>query len=248
MRKPLFAAVLVVALVSAAVGALAQSPGLELSLHPNVSGRPATLEIDADGQSSQIDNRVPKSAVLSVQRGFKLDPRARSARCSKQQAENFNCPAASRIGGGEAVVTASGAIVPGGAQDFTAKIDLFLAPPAKPHDLAGVVVYVHEPTTGTQGSSTGRLVRRGSGPYGYELRFDQLAGGGSPPPGVTIRLKPLELRVGARRAVSRAGHRVVFSLITNPPICHGAWRGHGKIAFTDGSSEEANLTVPCRNV
>src|SRR4051794_11024662 len=197
MRKPLFAAVLVVALVSAAVGALAQSPGLELSLHPNVSGRPATLEIDADGQSSQIDNRVPKSAVLSVQRGFKLDPRARSARCSHQQAEDFDCPKASRIGGGEAVVTASGAIVPGGSQDFTAQIDLFLTPPARRHDLAGVVVSIHEPTTGTRGTATGRLVPRGSGPYGYELRFEQLSAGGSPPPGVTIKLKHLELHVGA---------------------------------------------------
>ena len=246
MRKSLCAALLLTALLLTAIAAQAQSPGLTISLQPNVTGRPSTLVIDAEGQSSPSDNRLPKSATLSIQRGFRLDPHARSARCSRQQAENFDCPKASRIGGGEAVVTASGAIVPGGSQDFTAQIDLFLAPPARAHDLAGVVVYVHEPTTGTRGTATGRLVSRARGPFAYELRFDQLSAGQSPPPGVTIKLKHLELRVGARRVVTRAGHRILRSLITNPPSCDGTWNGHGLVTYTDGSSSAADLSVACR--
>jgi hypothetical protein len=243
-----FLPLLLVAIALAIAGiAPAQTPGLTITLDPNLAGRPSTLVIEADGQSGQSDGRVPKSAVLSVQRGFRLDPRARAARCSPQRAKDFNCPKASRIGGGEAVVTASGAIVPGGSQDFTAAIDLFLAPPARRNDLAAVVVYVHEPTTGTRGASTGRLVPRGSGPYGYELRFDRLGAGQSPPPGVTIKLKHLELRVGARRVVTRAGRRTVHNLITNPAQCDGTWDGHGAVTFTDGSVSEAGLTVACRN-
>ena len=246
MRKPLLAFSLAGVALTGTTFAASGPPGLTISLQPNVTGRPSTLVIEADGQPDQSDGRVPKSAVLSIQRGFRLDPRARSARCTQQRAEQFNCPKASRIGGGEAVVTASGAIVPGGSQDFTAAIDLFLAPPERPHDLAGVVVYVHEPTTGTRGTSTGRLVPRANGPYGYELRFDDLGAGQSPPPGVTIKLKHLALKVGARRAVTRAGHRVVHNLITNPPRCNGTWHGHGTITFTDGSTAEAGLSAPCR--
>jgi hypothetical protein len=246
MRRPLLALLLLGAGLSGAAGAVAQAPGLTISLQPNVTGRPSNLIIEADGQAAQNDSRVPRSAVLSIQRGFKLDPRARSARCTTRQAADFECPKASRIGGGAAVVTASGAIVPGGSQDFTAAIDLFLAPPERPHDLAGVVVYVHEPTTGTRGTSTGRLVARGRGPYGYELRFERLSAGQSPPPGVTIKLKHLELRVGARRTVTRAGRRIVHSLITNPATCDGTWNGHGVVTFTDGSTSETGLQVACR--
>lgn len=247
MRLRPFTLGLVAGLLLLAVGTVfAGTPaGLSIRLDPNLVGRSSTLEIVANPQSGQGDGRVPKSAVLSIQRGFKLDPRARAARCSSRQAENFNCPRASRIGGGEALVTASGAIVPGGSQDFTAAIDLFLAPPIRPNDLAGIVVYVHEPTTGQRGTTTARLVRRARGPYGYELRFE-FGDGQAAPPGVTIELKHLELRAGAKRTVTRAGRRVTFSLITNPAACDGTWNGQGVIRFTDGSSEQADLSSPCR--
>jgi hypothetical protein len=188
--------------------------------------------------------------VLSVQRGFRLDPRSRARRCSPQQAQNFNCPQASRIGGGEAIVTASGALIPSGSQDFTASIDLFLAPPPQNRGLAGLVVAVEEPTTGQRGTATGRVVRRASGPYGYELRFDDLSGGQSPPPGITIELKRLELRTGARRTVSvghgENRHRITYNLITNPLTCDGSWNGHAALTFSDGSSIERDLAAACR--
>jgi hypothetical protein len=238
------------AALAIAGAALAQSPDLAIRLDPNLVGRPSALVIEAEGQSGQTDGRMPKSIVLSVQRGFKLDPRARAARCSPRQARNFNCPEASRIGGGKAVVTASGAIIPGGSQDFTASIDLYLAPPQRNHDVAGLVVAIEEPTTGQRGTATGRLVRRGSGPYGYELRFEDLAGGQAPPPGITIELKRLDLRAGARRSVAvgqgEERHRVTFSLITNPSTCDGTWNGRAVLRFSDGSSLERGISSRCR--
>src|SRR5688500_7821342 len=110
MRLFLAALGLLAALLIASV-APAQPAGLVIRLDPNLVSRPSALEIEANPQSGQSDGRVPKSAVLSIQRGFKLDPRSRAERCSARRAESFNCPRASRIGGGQAIVTATGAIV-----------------------------------------------------------------------------------------------------------------------------------------
>jgi hypothetical protein len=248
-RKRVLAIVLAT-MAAVASAATAQTPGLTIRLDPNLIGRPSSLLVEAEGQSGQTDGRVPRSVVLSVQRGFVIDPRSRAARCSPRQARNFNCPRASRIGGGQAVVTASGAIIPGGSQDFTASIDLFLAPPPRNHDVAGLVVAIEEPTTGQRGTATGRIVRRGSGPYGYELRFEDLGAGQAPPPGITIELKRLDLRTGARRSVvvgrGDNRHRVTYSLITNPSACDGTWNGHAVLSFSDGSSEERGLSAACR--
>jgi hypothetical protein len=230
--------------------AVAQSPGTTVRLDPNLVGRPSALVIASEGQGGQTDGRAAKSIVLSVQRGFKLDPRSRAARCSAKQARNFNCPEASRIGSGSAVVTASGAIIPGGSQDFTASIDLFLAPAPQSRDVAGIVVAVEEPTTGQRGTAIGRIVRRGRGPFGYELRFDDLGGGQSPPPGITIELKRLDLRAAARRTIAVGSgdnrHRVTYSLITNPSSCDGTWNGHVAVIFDDGSSLEQDVSSRCR--
>jgi hypothetical protein len=225
-------------------------PTLTVRLDPNLAGRPSALVLEAEGEQTQGDSRTPKSAILSVQRGFKLDPRSRAARCSQQQAEDFNCPPASRIGAGTAVVTARGAILPGGSQDFTAQIRVFLAPRQRPNHVAGLAVSVQEPTTGTRGTSSGRIVPKGSGPYGYEIRFENLSGGAAPPPGITIELKRLELRVAAHRSVlvgrGKNRHRVIYSLITNPPTCDGTWNGRAELTFTDGSSVARATSVRCR--
>src|SRR5438128_11405169 len=96
-RRPLQAA-LAAALgaLALAAAALAQAPGVSVTLDPNLAGQRSTLHVTADGQADQVNGRVPRSAVLSVQRGFRIDPRSRSARCSDQQARAFSCPAASR--------------------------------------------------------------------------------------------------------------------------------------------------------
>jgi hypothetical protein len=222
--------------------AAAQAPDVRIDLQPNRAGRASTLLVAVEGGPGQADGRTPSSVVLSIQRGFVIDPRARARRCTDRQAENFRCPERSRIGSGTAVVTASGAIVPGGSQDFTASLDVFLARPPRANDLAGVVVSFHEPTTGRRGTTTGRIVRRGRGAFGYELRFAGLDGGEAPPPGVSVELKRLDLRAGARR---RQGG-TTFNLIRNPDFCDGTWTGRGEVRFTDGSSAVRRIEVHCR--
>jgi hypothetical protein len=246
------------AILVCAGAATAQAPGVSVQMQPNLTGRASSLVLVVDGQARQVNGRVPKSAVLSVQRGFRVDPRSRAARCSSRQAQSFACPEASRIGSGHAVVTARGLLVPGGAQDFTASIALFLSPPAPSTDVAGVVVTVSEPKTGQRGTATGRIVRRASGRYGYELRFDRFPTTQAPPPGITVELKRLDLRAGARRTVTiyrtigsgttrrRVRRRVTYSLITNPLTCNGSWTAHAALSFQDGSSLEGDLSTPCR--
>lgn len=235
----------------------AQASGVSVHLDPNVARRASSLVVSADGRAA-ADGRMPKSAVLSVQRGFRVDARSRSARCTPRQAQSSACPEASRIGSGSAVVTARGALVPGGAQDFTAKISLFLAAPVPSSDVAGVVVDVKEPVTGQGGVVTGRIVRRASGPYGYELRFDRFPTTSAPPAGITVKLKRLDLRAGARRTTTRfvtvgrgtrrhrVRRRVTYSLITNPSSCAGSWRGHATLTFEAGAPVEADVSTPCR--
>lgn len=141
-------------------------------------------------------------------------------------------------------------MIPGGSRDFTAQVGLYIAPRARPKDLAGLVVSVEEPTTGQRSTATGRVLRRRRGPYGYEIRFDDLGAGQAPPPGVTINLKRLDLRVGAhRRAIVGEGansHPVTYNLITNPLACDGTWNGRAKLTFSDGSSLERATAIACR--
>ena len=246
------------AILFCASAATAQAPGVSVQLQPNLAGRASSLVVVVEGQTGQADGRVPTSAVLSVQRGFRVDPRSRAVRCSARQAQSFACPEASRIGTGQATVTARGLLVPGGAQDFTASIALFLSPPDPITDVAGVVVAVTEPSTGRRGTATGRIVRRARGPYGYELRFDRFPTTPAPPPGITVELKRLDLRAGARRTVTiirtvrsgttrrRVRRRVTYSLITNPSTCNGSWTARAALSFQDGSSLASNLSTPCR--
>ena len=232
------------ALAGGVAGVEAQGGGQEVSvrLQPNLAGKPSTLVIEATGDSAQAGGGIPRSAQILVQRGFKVDPKSRAARCSEAQAEASACPEASRIGAGEVDGTASGAIVPGGSLDFTAEIGLFLAPRERSQDLAGIVVAVREPTSGIQGSATGRIIPRRQGPFGYELRFDDLDSAAEPPAGVTIELKRLELRAEAHRRVGGKTRH----LIRNPKSCDGSWRSRAVLRFTEGSPVSAALEAPCR--
>jgi hypothetical protein len=232
------------ALAAACLPATASAKGPIVKLDPNTAGHGSHLTVDAYPGDPGM-GQAPRSIVVSAARGFKVDPRARAARCSAAQARNFDCPAASRIGGGTAFGHATGAIVPGGRYDFKAAIKSFLAPPQKTGDVAGVVVQVSEPTSGQRGTVTGRVVRVKDGPYGLELRFDNLGGAAPSYPGVTISIDHVRLRAGASRTVvrtrtvTRDGRRVTvrrkhrFDLIRNPPKCSGAWPFRVTIGFAD---------------
>src|SRR3954470_24210271 len=174
----------VVLAVAAAGGTLPASAIVEgdqpppISLDPNVEGGHSRLALDVRPPQNQSNDQEIEAVILSGPRGLKVDPRSRARRCSPAQARSFECPAASRIAAGQAFGHATGPIVPGGRQDFSATVDAFLAPPVRAGDIAGAVLQVTEDRSGARATVTGRIVRaaRGSSPFGVKLRFDSLPG------------------------------------------------------------------------
>jgi hypothetical protein len=206
-------------------------PVVEAALTPNRAGAQSTLHVVATGGAASASDPFPTAASAFVQRGFVADLRAVRARCGTGQAAAFACPAASRAGRGSATAKASGFFLPGGSQTFTASMDAYLAP-APRGALAGFVLLVSEPKTKQRAVVHGRLLKLASGPFGYELRIDDL-GNTRPPaiPGITVSLERLEFSLGARRTIQtlrtvRRNGRAVkvkrrerVSLITNPRTC-----------------------------
>ena len=109
-------------LVAVPAGGQDTGPATTFRMSPNVAGQGSRLIVDAQNLGSAGGPRVT-STVLGLQRGFELDVGARTGRCTPAQAESFACPASAKIGSGFAIVRATGAIVPGGSQDFRAEID-----------------------------------------------------------------------------------------------------------------------------
>jgi hypothetical protein len=222
-----------------AVVAHGQATDGTIEVAPNVAGRASELRVDFRPTPQQNEQaRNAQALVIAATRGFKIDPRSRKRRCSEERARQFDCPEASRIGDGEANGTAS---IAGGTQTFTASIDVFLARPWQPGDIAGVVVQFREPQSGERGQARGRLVRVPTGPFGAEVRFEDLAGATPSVPGVTITVDRIQLRVGARRKVVRIirrnGRRIRrvrrYTLIRNPRTCAGSWPYQVRVRYPD---------------
>jgi hypothetical protein len=243
----------------AAAPATSAAAAPSIQLDPDAAGAQSRLAIDAQpSDSSGGGGGDARAVVLSAPRGLKVDPRSRSGRCSPDQARDFACPESSRIGHGEAKGHASGIVVPGGRQDFTATIDGFLASPKQEGDIAGVVLQFQEPQSGQRGTATGRIVPAGGdGPFGVELRFDDLGGSQPQYPGVTVTIDRITLEVGARRTVVRKrrvrrhGRRVTvrrrhrYSLLTNPPACDGgSWPFRVTTVYSD-REESQDGTLAC---
>jgi hypothetical protein len=228
------AAVAFAAVPAAAIVAGDQPPSI--TLDPNTTGSKSKLALDVTPSQSQgSSDQAIKSVVLSGPHGLVVDPRSRAKRCSPQQAQNFACPKESKIGSGQAAAHATGSIVPGGRQDFTAGIEVFLAPPAHKGDIAGAVLQVTEMRSGAKATATGRIVRGGrSKVYGVKLRFDDFPSY----PGVTLTVDHVSLLAGARRK-----HH---SLLTNPGRCRGgSWPFRIDVVYSD-HSERSDLAAACR--
>ena len=234
---------LAAALALMAPAAAAAQSTTEITFDPEGVKRGSTLTVRASGET--FTGRSPSTVSVLVQRGFKLEPKARARTCS----DPANCPSASRIGAGRAVIEASGGFFPAGPQEFTAQLELFLAKPRRSGDRAGLVITYNEPQTGTSGALTGRVIRLASGPYGYELRVEGLEATAPSFPGLTARLKSLEFSAGAKRTVTvrKRGkrRRVTYHLITNPSRCDGAWENAVRATFPDGTTAERVFASPC---
>jgi hypothetical protein len=256
MMTRLLPAACAVALLAPASATAADAPPGAAALVPNAAARPSALEIDLGAEVlSQAGNESPRAISLLGTRGLKIDRRAVADRCDDAQADRFDCPSASRIGSGSAQGHAEGPLVPGGRFDFTASIDVFLAPAREPGDTGGVVVQVSEPQSGQRFNAKGRIFRNAD--FGWETRFEGLAGGGQLPPGVTIKLDRVQLRVVANRTVrkrvtvrrngkrKRVVKRFRYSFLTNPRTCPGAWPYRLRVEYPD-RADEYDGTFPCR--
>jgi len=246
------------ALTATPIASSQQAPAGTVGVTPNTAGKPSTVFLDFDPGSVASSEGAPRSIVLDILRGFKIDVRSRAARCSDAAAQSFQCPDASRIGSGSAIVNARSFFLPSGGKDLTVSIAAFLAPPAGAGDLASVVLLVNESTTGTRRVLRGRLVRLASGPFGAELSID-VSGIAGAPVGVTLKVTRFRMLVGARRTVRRVKivkkrvrtrhgtkvrrkrvvRRVRYNLITNPRTCAGTWPYQVRVLFP---SRESTLT------
>ena len=255
-RRLLATTLALAAALPASAGAAEAPPGA-VALAPDTAGRASAFEVELGpevlGQTPQ--GNPPNAVSLLGTPGLKIDPRAVAGRCSDAQADRFDCPSASRIGSGSAQGHAEGALVPGGRYDFTASILVFLAPPRASGDLAGVVLQVSEPQSGQRFNAKGRIRRDPA--FGWETRFEGLAGGGQLPPGVTVKLDRITLRVAANRTVRkrvtvrrngkrrRVIKRFRYSLLTNPRTCTGAWPYRLRVEYAD-RTDEYDGAAPCR--
>ena len=237
----------------------AQDTTITGGLTPNTAGAGSRVHIDVSGLAPELAGSLPQSVTLGVQRGFKLDVRAVAARCTGGALTTGKCPAKSRIGTGQAIVTTRGLL----NQDIPATIDVFLADRVQPSDVASAVVVF-----GAVGASRvvrTRLLAPATGPVGYELRFDGIADAVPAIPGVAFGLRSLSLDLGARRRVTtttykrvrvnrdgrrvtvrrKVTRRVTYNLLRNPKTCTtGAWSVRLTMGVA-GTDRARDISVPC---
>jgi hypothetical protein len=238
LRALLFATTFVIAL--AVVPALAKSPAV-LTVDPNEAGKGSRATLDLYPPDPDRD---PRSLVLKVARGAKFDARATTAKCTKQQAADERCPSKSRIGGGNADVTAKiGALPP---QQVDVKIDLYLAPPPRQGDKAGIVVHAKEPQSGQEGHVTGRVTPIAAGKFGLQASFANLDKAFKPPNGVQTHVDHMKLTFGKSRRIEKPnGKHVRVHLIRNPKTCDGSWDYQVVIGYSGRPAYTVNDSTPC---
>lgn len=259
LRRGALAGAAIVA--AGAAAATAQSPdAFTVTLAPNIADRGTEVEVVVDGSKlgTAGQGQPPTGARLIAQRGFRFDAGAVAETCTDEKA----CPAGSRVGTGKADATVT---FLGTSRPVTADITAFLGTPVKSGDLGGVVVDVNVPEFSQRFTAKGRVLAAAA-PDGLELRFDDLAGAGQVPAGVTFRLDRLSLSVEAHRTVTvtktrvkkvrtksgktvkrkvRTRVKVRRDLLRNPKTCGGTWTVRGVVTFADGTASTSPFTIPC---
>jgi hypothetical protein len=241
-----------------AASARAQDTTITGVLTPNTAGAGSRVHVEVNGAAPEIAGSLPESISLGVQRGFALDVRAVAVTCTGPALTSGACPAASRIGTGQAVVHASGLV----NQDIPATLDVFLADPVQPGDVASAVVLISG--AGVSRAVRTRLLAPTSGPIGYELRLEGIAAAVPAIPGVSFALRSLSLDLGARRKVTKTTHkrvrvtrngrrvtvrrtvkkRVTYDLLRNPKTCSGQWAVRLTVRVA-GVDRVRDIGVPC---
>jgi hypothetical protein len=224
-----------------AVPALAKAPAT-LTVDPNVAGKGSKSTLDAYPPDP---DRNPRTVVLRVLKGVKIDTRAVAQKCTRQQANQESCPAKSRIGGGtaEAKVT-----IPGfPSSNVTIDVDLYLAKKEHDNDIAGVVLHAKEPQSGEEGHAVGRIRKIDVGKFGVETRFEDLDKAVKPPPGVQAHVTHVHLTFGKSRKITKANGQVVrVHLIRNPKSCDGDWEFQAILGYAGRGPVKHNGSTDCR--
>lgn len=147
-------------------------------------------------------------------------------------------------------------------QDIPATLDVFLADPVQPGDVASAVVLVSG--AGVSRAVRTRLLALTSGPIGYELRLEGIAAAVPAVAGVSFALRSLSLDLGARRKVTKTTHKrvrvtrngrrvtvrrkvrrhVTYDLLRNPKTCSGAWAVRLTVRVA-GVDRVRDIGVPC---
>ena len=241
-----------------AASAGAQVPGDAVKLSPSTAGKGSHVLVDLRvSEDPKAGGRSPQGVAIALATGFKYDGRARSERCSPERAKGFDCPANSKIGSGTANVTVSSGVFSGPA---TVEVQFFLAPPVQSGDAAGIVMHLREPSSGQQGTTTGRIART-SGTYGLEVRFDDLQSA-NPDPNFNVRVDRIQADVGASRTekvkvccktVRRNGKKVRVryykkfrrDLLRNPTSCSGSWPWQVRLRYAPGEESVRDGSAAC---
>jgi hypothetical protein len=264
-------------LSAGAVGARAQS-GAPIAFDPNNAALGTALVLAADASTLTSDGTPAGPLAVELPRGMRVDTASRSMLCDHARAANGTCPLESRIGFGRFVLAVDG-YVPDGRTELTWSLDAYLGTPAQRGDVASVVVVATllgandaaallEPMLGTTipraTITIGRLVRRRSGGFGFELRFPALPAALQVAAPITAAPDRLELSLSAVRRVRKnfirryrvrtptgyevrriPDHRLVgHELFRTPRTCGGSWPYELRVGFPDGIQRSTGR-APC---
>lgn len=185
------------ALLAAAPAGASPAPAGFAALQPNTPQSGSHLLIDGKGMDAGLrPNDIPTSLGIAFQKGFVLNPAAATATCTVDQANNEQCPDASRLGAGAIGVTLSGS-------HYTAQLTFFRADPPQAGDQGGIILYFKEPQSGFSGAGVGSIRTMDDPTYGELIRFDKLPLPNLPP-GLDITLDHIQLDLGAGSSVAPA--------------------------------------------
>ena len=191
-RPPLPLALVALALFP--TGAAAQVTSVA---EPNLTSSASRLKLGVDGTAPAFGSRVPTSLRLLLDRGFGLDL-ATPAICGLSAGRYGGCPQYSQVAAGSAVVETS--TLGGPPTEATAKIDVYRTESTPAGALAGLMAIIDH--DGVRADSEGAVLAVDDGPFGYEVRFDELA---TPSAfGTSVRLKRFDIDISAiwRRPVT----------------------------------------------
>jgi hypothetical protein len=254
--------VVVAAGLVAAAPATAQLPDDAFRANPDKAGVGTHLTADLRiSEDPQADGQAPRHIFIDLAAGFLSDSRARSERCSLEQAAALECPDSSKIGSGIAHATLIH--VSGASQPLVADVEAFLAPPQQFGDLSGVVFQIEERTTGQPATIIGRVVRTIDSPYGigfWAENLDELSA--DVPPGFSVRVDRLTSTIGASHTVRKKAYKYVrrngkkkrvgyyknirYDLTTNPRKCPSSgWPWSVRIVYLDGTESVRQSSMAC---